>query len=144
MLSTRMPISEFQIDHDLISNHYYTIRSLSVMPPRNQTKRGNGVVSVLSFDNMGQSLPWVHVLWHKRFGPEPARGPDTAYPQFRPLKKAIFSTAAAPPFWIAETWFLLRNFGYYSPLKPCSESGQFRKFLIQLFQILEFQKNERC
>ena len=71
---------------------------LSVMPPRNQTKRGNGVVSVLSFDNMGQSLPWVHVLWHKRFGPEPARGPDTAYPQFRPLKKAIFSTAAAPPF----------------------------------------------
>ena len=98
MLSTRMPISEFQIDHDLISNHYYTIRSLSVMPPRNQTKRGNGVVSVLSFDNMGQSLPWVHVLWHKRFGPKPANGPDTAYPQFRPLKKAIFSTAAAPQF----------------------------------------------
>lgn len=71
---------------------------LSVMPRRNQTKAGNGVVSVLSFDTMGQSLPMVHVPWHNKFGPEPAHGPDTAYPQFRPLKWAIFSTAAAPPF----------------------------------------------
>ena len=78
--------------------HYIGVQSLSVMPRRNQTKAGNGVVSVLSFDTMGQSLPMVHVPWHNKFGPEPAHGPDTAYPQFRPLKWAIFSTAAAPPF----------------------------------------------
>ena len=103
------------------------------MPRSYQTIRGFGVVSVLSSDTMGQSPPRVHVHWHTRFGPATPHGPDTAYPQFRPLKKALFSTAAAPPFWIAETWFLLRNLGYYSPLKPCSESGHFRKFLFLAF-----------
>ena len=106
---------------------------LSVMPRRYQAIWGFGVVSVLSSDTMGQSPSRVLVHWHTRFGPEPTHGPDTAYPQFRPLKKAIFSTAASPPFWIAETWFLLRNLGYYSPLKPCSESGHFRKFLYFTF-----------
>ena len=103
------------------------------MPRRYQAIWGFGVVSVLSSDTMGQSPSRVLVHWHTRFGPEPTHGPDTAYPQFRPLKKALFSTASAPPFWFAETWFLLRNLGYYSPLKPCSESGHFRKILFLAF-----------
>ena len=116
---------------------------LSKQTPRYQTVAGNWVFSVLSSDPMGGSYPWVHVPWPIKFGPRATQGLAGACLHFSPLPKVIFSGALSQPFWIAESWFLLRNFWHYNLPRIWYNISSNQKFCILRFSTLwnTFKKN---
>ena len=92
---------------------------------------------------MGGSYPWVHVPWPIKFGPRATQGLAGACLHFSPLPKVIFSGALSQPFWIAESWFLLRNFWHYNLLRIWYDIGSNQKFCILRFSTFwsTFKKN---
>ena len=116
---------------------------LSKQTRRYQTVAGNRVFSVLSSDPMGGSYPWVHVPWPIKFGPRATHGLAGACLHFSPLPKVIFSGALSQPFWIAESWFLLRNFWHYNLPRIWYDISSNQKFCILRFSTLwnTFKKN---
>ena len=116
---------------------------LSKQTPRYQTVAGNWVFSVLSSDPMGGSYPWVHVPWPIKFGPRATHGLAGACLHFSPLPKVIFRGALSQPFWIAESWFLLRNFWHYNLPRIWYDISSNQKFCILRFSTLwnTFKKN---
>ena len=119
------------------------VKYVSKQTPRYQTVAGNWVFSVLSSDPMGGSYPWVHVPWPIKFGPRATQGLAGACLHFSPLPKVIFSGALSQPFWIAESWFLLRNFWHYNLPRIWYDISSNQKFCILRFSTLwnTFKKN---